>query len=122
MRLWFLILLIFTMSLKKCLITFLFFVKYRPWFVTGNGNNNIPIYTAFQVNGRISDSIGVARVLRLGGQMSTMSTYPLSKTENSSDLVHYFFGRGPKLTFKNKNKNTIKMSCLGGPMAGLKDP
>ena len=75
---------------------FVFFVKYRPWFVTGNGNNNIPIYTAFRVNGRISDSIGIARVLRLGGQMSTMSTYPLVKTENSSDLVHYFLGEAPK--------------------------
>ena len=42
--------------------------------------------------------IGVARVLvkvRGGGQMSTMSTYPLSKTENSSDSVHYFCGWAP---------------------------
>ena len=52
--------------------------------------------------------IDVARVLRLGGQMSTLSTYPLSKTENSSDLVHYFCD-GPKFTFKIKIKNEIKM-------------
>ena len=41
-----------------------------------------------------------------------MSTYPLSKTENSSDLVHYFLGRGPKFTFKNKNKKQNKSFML----------
>ena len=30
-----------------------------------------------------------------------MSTYPLSKTENSSDLVHYFWGRVPNSHLKN---------------------
>ena len=36
-----------------------------------------------------------------------MLFYPLSKTENSSDLVHFFFGRGPKFKFKNKIKNVM---------------
>ena len=44
--------------------------------------------------GMSSGCIGVARVLRLGGKCQLMSTYPLSKNENSSDLVHYFLG-GP---------------------------
>ena len=37
--------------------------------------------------------IGVARVLRLGGKCKTGPTYPLSKDEKWSDLVHYFLGR-----------------------------
>ena len=48
--------------------------------------------------------IGVARVFRLGVNGKPVSTYPLSKTENSSGLVHYFFGRGLKFTIKIKNK------------------
>ena len=50
------------------------------------------------------DLIGVARVLRLeggGANEKPVSTYPLLKTENSSDLVHYFVGGAPKLHLKN---------------------
>ena len=58
-------------------------------------------------------SIGVARVLRLGGKCQLMSTYSLSKIENSSDLVHYFWD-GSQIHIK-------KMLYLEGPMPGLKD-
>ena len=49
--------------------------------------------------------IGFARVFRMGGgaDVKAVSTYVLSKTEYSSDLVHYFW-EGTKFTFKNKNK------------------
>ena len=51
-----------------------------------------------------------------------MSSYPLSKTEHSSDLVHYFLGGAPNSQLKIRIKNKMKMLCLGGLMPGLKDP
>ena len=41
-----------------------------------------------------------------------MSTYPLSKTENSSDLVHYF-REGPQIHILKINKNGIKNVMFG---------
>ena len=70
----------------------------------------------------VPSGIGVARVLRLGGKCQLTSTYPLSKTENSSDLVHYFLGGAPNSQLKIQMKNDMKKLCLGGPMPGLKDP
>ena len=44
-----------------------------------------------------------------------MSTYPLSKTENSSDLVHYFLGWASNSPLKIKIKLEIGIAkhCLG---------
>ena len=65
--------------------------------------------------------IGVARVLRLGGNVKPVSTYPMSKTKNSSDLVHYFFA-GLKFTFENKIQINNKDVMLGRTNARLTDP
>ena len=48
--------------------------------------------------------------------------YPLPKTENSSDLTHYFW-EGPKFTRKKKQNKKLEKENLGlGPMPGLKRP
>ena len=40
-----------------------------------------------------------------GANVKPVSTYTLSKTENSSDLVHYFWGWAPNSQLKIKKKN-----------------
>ena len=54
-----------------------------------------------------------------GANVKSVSTYPLSKTENSSDLVHYFFNRGPEYTLKSKIK---KYHALEGQCQDWKTP
>ena len=60
-----------------------------------------PRYDTYDYQWRIQD------FLTEGSELSWGPRYPVSKTENSSDLIDYFFGWAPK--FKTKKK----MSGLG---------